>query len=108
MEHLEYTLVMSARAHAKKVASGPAERRAAAIYYLRVTATEFRRKLYYDLALAADRVRRRIELAGSVQAVVDEMAPKKPNLIPVSEKTEPPASNTGATPYYQQSLEEYI
>ena len=108
VQHLDYTLVMAARGHAKKNAHGPVDRRAAAVYYLKVCAQEFRRKLHYDLALAADRVRRRIELMGSVQAVVDELSPKKANLPLDSEKPQPPASKTGVTPSQISTQEDFI
>lgn len=108
MQHLEYTMVMAAREHAKKVAHGPAERRAAAIYYLKVIAQEMRGRCYYDLALAADMVRRQIGILGSVQAVVDILSPKKTDLLSDSEKTQPPASKTGVTPSQIAIQESYI
>lgn len=108
MEHFMYTLIMAAREHAKKNASGPVERRAAADYYLKVMASEFRARLYYDLALAADMVRRRIQLAGSVQAVIDQLSPKKTDLPLDREIPQPPTSKTGVTPSYISVQESYL
>lgn len=108
MQHLEYTVAMAAREHAKKVAHGPTERRAAAVYYLKVIAQEFRGRGYYDLALAADMVRRQVSLMGSLQAVIDVIRPKSADLLSDSQKPQPPASKTGVTPSQIAIQEDFI